>query len=226
MKPFTSKHSIAAGSPVHMGGSSKESPLEQRVQPVSPHPAGAEAYYSPPGFDDGGYYVVGNKPQDYQEPFTPEQLATRIDVVSGNPIDYNTTHGTVEIQGSDDPYGLRKRKSINLEDAELNKSSTSAVVQRASRNTEVPITNLEMSENKWSSKNRQNYPRQTRSNPVTTAAEQDERFINSRTRDSIGTMNNRNIVALNQNLASNNQYLRPERLSEDQMKLYGFLPKQ
>jgi len=29
MKPFTNKHSISAGSPVHMGGSYKQSPLEQ-----------------------------------------------------------------------------------------------------------------------------------------------------------------------------------------------------
>jgi hypothetical protein len=32
MKPFTNRHSIAAGSPVHMGGSYKKSPLEQDVK--------------------------------------------------------------------------------------------------------------------------------------------------------------------------------------------------
>ena len=228
MNPFTSKHSIAAGSPLHQGGSSKKSPLEQRVQTLGPNPTGAEAYYSPPGYRGygGGYNIVGNKPDDYEEPFTPEQLATRIDVVSGDPLDYNTTSGTVEMQGSDNYNGLRRRKAINLEGVDNSQRTLASLEQRAQRNTEVPITNREMATNTWSSKNRENFPRQTRYKPSIVAPRQDERFDRNRRRDSLGTMNNRNVVALNQRLGANNQYLRPERLSEDQMKLYGFLPEQ
>ena len=228
MKPFTNKHSIAAGSPLHQGGSSKESPLEQRVQPVSPNPTGAEAYYSPPGYVGygGGYHIVGNKPDDYEEPFTPEQLATRIDVVSGDPLDYNTTSGTVEMQGSDNYNGLRKRKAINLEDVDNSLRTLASINQRAQRNNEVPITNREMATNTWSSRNRENFPRQTTSRPIVVSEFQDERFDRNRRRDSLGNMNNRNIVALNQRLGENDQYLRQELLSEDQMKLYGFDTKQ
>ena len=228
MKPFTNKHSIAAGSPLHQGGSSKESPLEQRVQPVSPNPTGAGAYYSPPGYVGygGGYHIVGNKPDDYEEPFTPEQLATRIDVVSGDPLDYNTTSGTVEMQGSDNYNGLRKRKAINLEDVDNSLRTLASINQRAQRNNEVPITNREMATNTWSSRNRENFPRQTTSRPIVVSEFQDERFDRNRRRDSLGTMNNRNIVALNQRLGENDQYLRQELLSEDQMKLYGFDTKQ
>ena len=226
MNPFTSKHSIAAGSPLHQGGSSKKSPLEQRVQTLGPNPTGAEAYYSPPGYTGygGGYNIVGNIPDDYEEPFTPEQLATRIDVVSGDPLDYNTTSGTVEMQGSDNPYGLRRRKAINLEG--VDNATLASIEQRAERNTEVPITNREMATNTWSSTNRKNFPRQTKFKPLTVAPRQDERFITNRTRDSIGTMNNRNFVALNQRLGANGQYLRREQLSEDQMNKYGYNTEQ
>jgi len=235
MKPFTNKYSIAAGSPLHQGGSYKNSPLEQRdssqqrVQPVNPYPQpDAEAYYSPPGYtgDSGGYYIVGNKPDDYEEPFTPEQLATRIDVVSGDPLDYNTTSGIVEMQGSDDYNGLRRRKAINLKDVDNSLRTLNSINQRAQRNTEVPITNREMATNRWSSTNRENFPRQTTSRPVVVAEVQDERFDTNRRRDSLGTMNNRNVVALNQRLGANNQYLRRERLSEDQMNKYGYNTKQ
>ena len=228
MNPFTSKHSIAAGSPLHQGGSSKKSPLEQRVQTLGPNPTGAEAYYSPPGYRGygGGYNIVGNKPDDYEEPFTPEQLATRIDVVSGDPLDYNTTSGTVEMQGSDNYNGLRRRKAINLEGVDNSQRTLASLEQRAQRNTEVPITNREMATNTWSSKNRENFPRQTRYKPLIVAPRQDERFITNRTRDSIGTMNDRNFAATNQRLGANDQYLRQELLNEDQMNKYGYNTEQ
>jgi hypothetical protein len=235
MKPFTNKHSIAAGSPVHTGGSYKNSPLDQRdssqkkVATLTPYPQpDVEAYYSSPGYrgDSGGYYIVGNKPDDYEEPFTPEQLATRIDVVSGDPLDYNTTSGIVEMQGGSGAYELKPRKTINLEGVDSSLRTLNSINQRAQRNTEVPITNLEFDTNRWSSTNRENFPRQTRYSPQYTYSSNAKNFNINRKRDSLGTMNNRNVVALNQRLGANNQYLRRERLSEDQMKLYGYLPKQ
>ena len=229
MKPFTNKHSIAAGSPLHQGGSYEKSPLEQRVQPVNPYPQpDAEAYYSPPGYTGygGGYHIVGNKPDDYEEPFTPEQLATRIDVVSGDPLDYNTTSGIVEMQGSTNPYGLKPRKAINLEGVGRGQRTLASINQRAQRNNEVPITNQEFDTNTWSSKNQENFPRQTKSSPRSTYTANAKNFIRNRTRDSIGVMNNRNLTALNQRLGANGQYLRPERLNEDQMNNYGYNTKQ
>mgnify|MGYP000035119637 CR=1 FL=1 len=222
MKPFTNKHSAAAGSPFHMGGSYKKSPLEQRVQPLGPEPTGAEAYYTPPGYvgTSGGYNLVGNITDDYEDPFTPEQLATRIDLVSGDPLDYNTTSGTVEIQGSDSYNGLRPRKAINLEG--LSKPTLASRNQRAQRNAEVPITNREMATNTWSATNRENYPRQTRSKPVATAGVQDQRFDINRRRDSLGTMNNRNFVATNQRLKPQGKYLKQEQLSEELINKFGF----
>ena len=49
MKPFTSKHSIAAGSPLHVGGSYKESALLQTQEGeknyiVRTHPKTGETY--------------------------------------------------------------------------------------------------------------------------------------------------------------------------------------
>jgi hypothetical protein len=130
MKPFTNKHSIAAGSPLHQGGSYKNSPLEQRVQPLSSEPTGAEAYYTSPGYTgtSGGYNLVGNTPPNFKETLTPRQLATRIDVVSGDPLDYNTTSGTVEMQGSNNYNGLRRRKAINTSNVE--KPTLASVNQR------------------------------------------------------------------------------------------------
>ena len=225
---WISKHSIAAGSPLHQGGSYKKSPLEQRVQPLGPHPTGAEAYYSPPGYTGygGGYNIVGNKPDDYEEPFTPEQLATRIDVVSGDPLDYNTTSGIVEMQGSDNPYGLKPRKAINLEGVDSSQRTFASLEQRAQRNTEVPITNLEFDTNNWSAKNKRDYPKETKFSPRSTYTANAQNFIRNRTRDSIGEMNDRNFVALDQRLGANGQYLRRERLSEDQMNKYGYNTKQ
>ncbi len=225
MKPFTNKHSIAAGSPLHQGGSYKNSPLEQRVQPLSSEPTGAEAYYTSPGYTgtSGGYNLVGNTPPNFKETLTPRQLATRIDVVSGDPLDYNTTSGTVEMQGSNNYNGLRRRKAINTSNVE--KPTLASVNQRVERNTQVPITNREMTTNTWSSSNIKNYPRQKKSKPVVTAKVQDQRFDMNRRRDSLGTMHNRNKTALDQRLRASGQYLRPEQLTKEQMNKYGYPTK-
>ena len=221
MKPFTNKHSIAAGSPLHQGGSYKNSPLEQRVQRLGPEPTGAEAYYTPPGYTgtSGGYNLVGNTPPNFEEPLTPERLATRIDVVSGDPLDYNTTSGTVEMQGGRGAYDLKPRKTINLEG--VSNPTTASVTQRAIRNAEVPITNQEYNSNKWSSQNRRNFPRETNSTPQITYKANAASFARKRDRDSLGTMHNRNLTALDQRLRASGQYLRPEQLTKEQMIKYN-----
>jgi hypothetical protein len=225
MKPFTNKHSIAAGSPVHMGGSGK-SPLYQDdlkgglIQDMNSQDTNAAVYKTPAidGYDHDRFWVVRdmNDNPNYESPYTDEQLAERVDMRDGEAIPYNYTHGTVEIQGSDNPYGLRKRKSINLEDAQLNNSSREAIVQRAQRNSEVPITNQEMSTNRWSSSTRENYPRQTRFSPQQTAKKQDLNFMRNRRRDSLHTTNERNLAAMNVNLNEQGQYLSRFPINEDE----------
>jgi hypothetical protein len=220
MKPFTNKYSIAAGSPVQMGGSYKKSPLEQRVEPIGPHPTGADAYYSPPiGRHPGGYSIVGNKPDDYVEPFSDEYLSRQIDPVSGDPLDYNTTSGTVEMQGGSGAYELKPRKSINLENT--SGRTAEARNQQRTRNTQVPITNQEYDTNTWSSTNRENYPRETTYKPQSTYRTNARNFDRNRRTDSIRTVNDRKFQALNQRLGDNNQYLRPS-ISEDAMNKFGY----
>tara|TARA_B110000902_G_scaffold250913_1_gene310586 strand:- start:427 stop:1173 length:747 start_codon:yes stop_codon:yes gene_type:complete len=217
---WISKHSIAAGSPPHQGGSYKQSPLDQRLQNIDSNDLSAEVYRTPAvtGFDTDSYNVVQNinKDTDYKDPYTPKQLAERVDVKTGNALDYNSTHGTVEVQGGSGANELRKRKSINLENVSNNTSSRSAAYQQLERNTEVPITNREMSTNTWSSSNKKDYPNQTRQKPKTTGKNQDERFDRNRAIDSSSTVNNRNFASKNFQLNKNNQYLSQKRQTKNQ----------
>ena len=110
---WLTKHSIAAGSPLHQGGSYENSPLEQRVQTLGSEPTGAEETIP---LQVTLALVVGIILLEISHSITRsrlplKQLATRIDVVSGDPLfDYNTTSGTVEMQGSNNYNGLRKSK--------------------------------------------------------------------------------------------------------------------
>lgn len=226
---WISKHSIAAGSPVHMGGSGK-SPLYQDdlkeggIQDINSQNTNAAVYKVPAvgGYDRDRYYVVRdmNKDTNYESPHTSEQLAERVDMKDGEAIPYNSTHGTVEMQGSDNPYGLKKRKSINLNDAQLNTSSVSAVTQRASRNTEVPITNLEYDTNTWSARNKRDFPEKTKYSPQLTYTANAQSFDRNRGRDSLRTTNQRDLAAKNFKLNQQGQYLSTNTINEDQANEY------
>lgn len=225
MKPFTNKHSIAAGLPFHLGGSGK-SPLfqddlkEGRIQDINSQDTNADVYKTPAvgGYGRDRYNVVRDMNQDtnYESPYTAEQLAERVDMKSEEAIPYNFTHGTVEIQGSDHPYGLKKRKSINLKNAQLNTSSSNAVAQRASRNTQVPITNLEFDTNTWSSQNRRDYPKETKSSPQSTYMDDAQSFNINRRNDSLQEMNKRNFAAKNLKLNKQGKYLSRNTINEDE----------
>ena len=217
---WVSKHSIAAGSPLHQGGSYKQSPLDQRLQNIDSNDDTAEVYKTTAatGFDRDIYNVVQNinKDTDYQDPYTPKQLAERVDVKTGKALDYNSTHGTVEMQGSNNYNGLKPRKAINLENVSNNTSTRSARNQRAARNAEVDITNREYDTNEWSSQSKENYPQQTTSTPQSTYSANARSFGRNRERDSLSTMNNRNWAAKNIALNKKNKFLSQIALTKDQ----------
>ncbi len=95
MKPFTSKHSIAAGSPLHQGGSAKSPLYQDKKGGIEPNRANVELDKTTRltrdsqvvkdrksgevviggGYDSGGKYVPRTAAQ--KKSATEEQLATR-----------------------------------------------------------------------------------------------------------------------------------------------------
>ncbi len=225
MKPFTSKHSIAAGSPLHLGGSGK-SPLDQRnVQDISATDTGADIYRLPevpgPGGSSEAFAVVQDRRPNSKPRYTKEQLAKRVDVKTGKPLGFNRTSGTVETYGGDNPNDLKPYKNVNLDNAtsEDPRASSNARSLIAQTSNQLKPTNQEYETNEWSAASKRKFPKATKVLPQPTYSSQSERFDSGRLQDSTRTMRNRNFAATNQELESKNKRL-SSTVSEEQLKKF------
>lgn len=202
---WISKHSIAAGSPLHMGGSGK-SPLDQRtgvldnynVQDISSEDTGADIYTLPAtGNYPKAFTVVQDRRPESKPRYTPEQLAQRVDVKTGKALDYNATSGTVEMSGGDAPSDTKRYKTVNLDETKYNTQSTRNARQlKAKTENQLKPTNREYDTNTWSAKTlRENDGKITKTPPQPTYKKQGTQFNRGRKTDSSATMRNRNYAS-------------------------------
>ena len=198
---WLSKHSIAAGSPLHQGGSYKQSPLDQEkeIQDIGSEDMSANVYKTS-GVGFGGrdtYNVVQDKTTGDENPYTAKQLANRIDVKTGKALPYNSTHGTVEVTGGYGPLDPMPYKNVNLENTNTrNSTSISAAELMSDTDNKVHVTNREYKTNKWSPQSIEKYPNETSSsNPISTFESGGREFNTNRRNDSINKMNKRNYAA-------------------------------
>ena len=214
---WISKHSIAAGSPIHMGGSGK-SPLDQRtgvldnynVQDISSKDTSADIYTLPAtGNYPEAFTVVQDRRPESKPRYTPEQLAQRVDVKTGKALDYNATSGTVEMSGGDAPSDTKRYKTVNLDKTKYNTQSTRNARQlRAKTENQLKPTNKEYDTNKWSAKTlRENPGNITKTPPQPTYKKQGTQFNRGRKTDSTTTMRNRHFASLNTKLEGDGKRL-------------------
>jgi len=101
MKPFTNKHSIAAGSPIHMGGSGK-SPLY--VDPVLEETL---------------------KPGEKKEGRPSFETSTSGDIKKGRTTTIKTTQPVVRTEEGDRAYAAKSQKEKDIQDAAYKRNMTS-----------------------------------------------------------------------------------------------------
>jgi len=207
---WISKHSIAAGSPVHLGGSGK-SPLYQRtgvldnsnVQDISSKDTGADIYKLPevpgPGGSSEAFAVVQDRRPESKPRYTPGQLAQRVDVKTGKPLGFNRTSGTVEMSGGNAPSDRKRYKNVNLDNSTRENPGSSSEARQLKANTknQVKVTNREYDTDTWSNRTRSENLGQTKLSPQQTYKKQTQGFDKKRKNDSIRTMRNRNFAATN-----------------------------
>ena len=224
---WISKHSIAAGSPLHQGGSYKQSPLDQekKIQNIDSEDTSANVYKTS-GVGFGGrdsFNVVQNKTAGDENPYTEEQLGNRIDVKTGNALDYNSTHGTVELKGGEGSLDPKPYKNVNLENSNTrNSSSISAAELKNQTDNQLNVTNREFNTNTWSSQNKRNFPKQTTSSssPKSTYENKKRKFNTNRKNDSTSIMNKRNFASKSVELDKKGKKLSKNIIGESQALEY------